>query len=124
MAQLSASLQAYFPGRRIHFILGTLRDKDSQGIVEAAAGAATSLVFCDMDARRATPAAQLLELWRNLPRHEPEPVTHAGVAAHLDEALRMSQGWACNDDVICIAGSLHLVAEAERAMAEWEKVRK
>jgi dihydrofolate synthase/folylpolyglutamate synthase len=122
MAQLCASLQAYFPGRRIHFIIGTLRDKDSHGIVEAAAGAATSMVFCDMDARRATPAAHLMELWRALPRHDHAHVQHAGVAAHLPDALQVVQGWSSEDDVICMTGSLHLVAEAECAVAE--KVRK
>lgn len=111
MAQLCASLQAYFPGRRIHFIIGTLRDKDSHGIVEAAAQVATSLVFCDMDGRRATLATHLMELWRALPRHEFTQVQHDGMAAHLPEAMQMAQQWAGADDVICITGSLHLVAE-------------
>jgi dihydrofolate synthase/folylpolyglutamate synthase len=118
MAQLCASLQAYFPGRRIHFIMGTLRDKDSHGIVAAAGSAATSLVFCDMDARRATPASHLMELWRALPRHEYANVQRDDVAAHLPDALHTVQQWSSEDDVICITGSLHLVAEAERAVAE------
>jgi dihydrofolate synthase/folylpolyglutamate synthase len=122
MVQLCASLQSYFPGRRIHFIIGTLRDKDSHGIVEAAASVATSLMFCEMDARRATPAAHLMELWRALPRHEYAHVQRDGIAAHLHEAFQRVQGWAGNDDVICITGSLHLVAEAERDVAE--KTRK
>lgn len=112
MAQLCASLQEYFPGRRIHFVIGTLRDKDSHGIVEAAANFATSLIFCEMDVRRATPAAHLMELWRALPRQEYLQVEHIDIAAHLQDALRMAQQWASGEDVICITGSLHLVAEA------------
>jgi dihydrofolate synthase/folylpolyglutamate synthase len=112
MAQLCASLQAYFPGRRIHFVIGTLRDKDSHGIVEALAGVATSLVFCDMDARRATPAAHLMELWHDLPRQEVAKVRHEGMVSRLADALLLAQQWAGAGDVICITGSLHLVAEA------------
>ena len=129
MAQLCASLTSYFSGRRLHFIIGTLRDKDSQGIVQAAASVATSLVFCDMNVRRATPATRLMELWHALPRHEYANVQHAGVAAHLPDALQTVRSGLCEEDVICITGSLHLVAEAERAVAEkakkWEaeKVR-
>ncbi len=118
MAQLCASLQAYFAGRRIHFILGTLRDKDSLGILAAAGSAAATMVFCDMDSRRATPASQLLELWRSLPRHDNLHNQQDGVASNLQEALHMAQSWAGEDDVICIAGSLHLVAEAERIILE------
>lgn len=112
MAQLCASLQAYFPGRRMHFIMGTLRDKDSRGILQAAAGAAASLIFCEMGVRRATPAAHLMELLRSLPRQETASVQHAGIAPRLPDALCMMQRWAGADDVICITGSLHLVAEA------------
>ncbi len=116
MEQLCVSLRDYFYGQRIHFIVGILRDKDSRGMLEAIADTATSITLCDMAARRATPADQLLAMWNELPqsRITIKPV----LATSLHEALPQVLALAQRDDVICITGSLHLVAEAEQIVTE------
>lgn len=115
MAELCASLRAYCPHQRIHFILGTLRDKDSRGILEAAANIATSFTFTNMDARRATAASQLHEIWQELSTLHPHSYPHvldACVAVDFSSALRQVRARAQPDDVICVTGSLHLAALA------------
>jgi dihydrofolate synthase/folylpolyglutamate synthase len=109
MVQLCASLRDYFPGQRIHFVVGILRDKDSRGMLEAIAHTATSVTLCDMPVRRAIPAEVLSQHWNELtiPRVTPT------LAKNLNEAMARVLPTASADDVICIAGSLHLVAEAE-----------
>ncbi len=112
MEQLCASLRDYFCGQRIHFIVGILRDKDSRGMLEAIADTATSITLCDMAARRATPADQLLAMWNELlqSRITIKPELATSLHAALPKVLAHAQ----RDDVICITGSLHLVAEAEQ----------
>ncbi len=116
MEQLCASLRDYFYGQRIHFIVGILRDKDSRGMLEAISDTAASITLCDMAARRATPADQLLATWNELPqsRITIKPV----LATRLHEALPQVLAHAQPDDVICITGSLHLVAEAEQIVTD------
>lgn len=111
MEQLGRALRLYFSGRRLHLILGVLRDKDAAGILVAAGGVADSLTFTQAQARRAVPAAQLLDVWRSLPAGR---AVRAAVAPEgLAGAFRRVHAAAAPDDVICIAGTLHLAAEAE-----------
>jgi dihydrofolate synthase/folylpolyglutamate synthase len=112
MQQLCASLRDYFPGRPIHFIIGILRDKDARSMLEAVASLATSVTLCDMPARRATPAEQLQALWNEIASPRVMPT----MATSLDEALARVRAHAGAEDVICITGSLHLVAEAQEAL--------
>lgn len=114
--QLCASLHEYFPGRRIHFIIGILRDKDARSMLEALADLAASVTICDMPVRRATPSEQLLTLWNEMP--SPRALHTPTAAASLDEALSCARAHVAPDDVICITGSLHLVAEAEQVQQE------
>jgi dihydrofolate synthase/folylpolyglutamate synthase len=109
MRQLCESLEHYFCGQRLHFVVGILRDKDARGMLEAIDAVAESVTLCDMPLRRATPADQLLGLWNQLPAPRVTPM----LAASLPEALPKVRALAGDADVICITGSLHLVAEAE-----------
>jgi len=110
--QLCASLSRYFPDRHMHFIVAILRDKDARGMLQALANIAASVVFCDLPVRRATAAGQLLAHWNELPGPH---VTGRHIAS-LYDALRHVRTIASGTDVICITGSLHLVAEAEELM--------
>jgi dihydrofolate synthase/folylpolyglutamate synthase len=112
MRQLCESLDRYFHLRPIHFIVGILRDKDARGMLEAISLAASSVRLCDMPVRRATPADHLLELWNALSSPRVKPATAAGLA----EAVSAARAQARSGDVICITGSLHLVAEAEELL--------
>lgn len=119
MSQLCASLREYFPGRRIHFVIGALRDKDVRGIIQEAARVAASLTFTNMDAHRAVSSEQLLATWQTLglsrpqsgAQHRPE-VPCVFTAPAVSSAVRQTLARAERSDVICIAGSLHLAALA------------
>ncbi|MDW8350350.1 MAG: Mur ligase family protein [Anaerolineae bacterium] len=122
MNQLCGSLQEYFPGRRIHFIIGALRDKDVRGIIQEAASVAASLTFTSMDTRRAVPADQLLAIWQALDSplgqpaaHSPKSSCRASAIPDVGAAIHHAQACADRDDVICIAGSLSLAALAKEA---------
>ncbi|MCS6847094.1 MAG: Mur ligase family protein [Anaerolineae bacterium] len=117
MSQLCASLQEYFPGRRLHFVIGVLRDKDVRGIIQAAARVAASLTFTDMDVRRAVPADQLLATWQALDSPPTDPQDgqtsfQASTAVDVSSAIRQALMRADRNDIVCITGSLHLAALA------------
>lgn len=115
MEQLTLSLREYFPGRRIHFVLGVLRDKDANGIVAAALRAATSITFTRPAHRRATPPDQLLRLALATGAAQ-------GVELHaadtVPDAVRAALTAAGVEDVVCATGSLHVVAEAGLPVVE------
>lgn len=127
MNQLCASLQEYFPDCRIHFVIGVLRDKDVRGIIQEAARVAASLTFTDMDVRRAVPAAQLLAIWQALQSSTTDPQgnpqnrqvsLHTSTAVDVSSAIRQAQAFADCNDIVCVAGSLHLAALAAESIGD------
>ncbi len=127
MNQLCASLREYFSGRRIHFVIGALRDKDVRGIIQEAMRVAASLTFANMDVRRAVPAEQLLTTWQALdpsttdPQNDPQnrqvPL-HVSVAVDVSSAIRQALTLADCNDIVCVAGSLHLAALAAESIKD------
>ncbi len=120
MSQLCASLREYFPDRRIHFIIGALRDKDVRGIIQEAAHVAASLTFTNIDTHRAVPSEQLLATWQAIDSSCPrssaqfgqEALRRVSTASAVSSAVRQTLARAERNDVICVAGSLHLAALA------------
>jgi dihydrofolate synthase/folylpolyglutamate synthase len=117
MAQLRDSLRAYFPSRPIHFVLGVLRDKDAQGILEAIADDAARIIFTEPPTDRALPAAQLLKIWQ-MHRHD---AAQAIVISDPALALQRALDDVGASDIICVAGSLHLAAGAVRQLTPQPK---
>ena len=94
-------------------IIGTMADKDVEGVVRALDGAAAladAQVICtEIDDARALPAADLAALWVGRSGSRPEPRVVRSPAAALATALATAPG------PIVIAGSLYLVG-AMRAL--------
>ena len=111
MERLCEAITSYFPGRRIHFILSTLRDKDARSMLVTAAGIATSLTFTQTHVARSMQADQLMQL-----AHELDFEHKAQAAPDLPTALARVLPLVQVEDVICITGSLHLVAEAQELL--------
>jgi dihydrofolate synthase/folylpolyglutamate synthase len=90
-------------GRRVPIVLGVMRDKAIDGIVEALAASASILVCTAAASPRATPPAELAGY---AARHAAgaRVVAVDGAHAALDEALR-------HDQVAVVAGSLYLAGE-------------
>lgn len=110
MQQLGAALRQYFGTRRIRLVLGILRDKDMDGILRAAHDFADAITFVQPNYRRAATAAQLQEAWHAIfPQTPPVQCRTEPLADILAAEIAQS----APDDLICVTGSLHLVAEAE-----------
>jgi dihydrofolate synthase/folylpolyglutamate synthase len=105
-AALAASLRHHFPGRRLALVLGISADKDRAGILKVLAPLAVRLFLAPADHPRATPPAELLA---QLPPVDAE----VQLAATSEEALERAVA-APATDVVCVAGSLFLVADALR----------
>jgi dihydrofolate synthase/folylpolyglutamate synthase len=105
-AALAASLRHHFAGRRLALVLGISADKDRAGILKALAPLAAQLFLAPADHPRATPPA---ELRAQLPPVDAE----VQLAGSSEEALERAVA-APGIDVVCVAGSLFLVADALR----------
>jgi dihydrofolate synthase / folylpolyglutamate synthase len=105
-AALAASLRHHFAGRRLALVLGVSADKDRAGILKALAPLAARIYLAPADHPRATPPRELLG---QLPPVDADVALTAG----SDEALERALGEP-GADVVCVAGSLFLVADALR----------
>ena len=98
--KLAKSIEIYFTNRRIIYIMGVLRDKDYERVIELTHAYADQIItVTPPDNPRALPA---LDLAKAAARVHPK-VTAAG---SLEEAVEMAQLLAGKDDVILAFGSL------------------
>ena len=104
---LAASLDAYFPGRRITFVVGTSEDKDRTGILAALLPLAERVICTAAHHPRAASAASLAELARTLVGRGP---TRVEISASPTEALQMALA-DVRTPTVCVAGSLFLIGE-------------
>jgi dihydrofolate synthase/folylpolyglutamate synthase len=103
---LAASLRHHFSERRLGLILGVSADKDRAGILKALAPLAARIYLAPAAHPRATPPG---ELAGQLPPVDAEVVLAEGSDEALARALSEP-----GLDVVCVAGSLFLVADALR----------
>jgi dihydrofolate synthase/folylpolyglutamate synthase len=103
---LAASLRHHFSGRRLALVVGVSADKDRAGILKALAPLASRIYLAPADHPRATPPRELLG---QLPPVDAD----VALTASSDEALERALGEP-GTDVVCVAGSLFLVADALR----------
>ena len=103
---LAASLRHHFPGRRLALVLGVSADKDRAGILKALAPLAVLLYLAPADHPRATPPAELLA-------QMPPVDAEIHLTGSSEEALERALA-APGVDVVCVAGSLFLAADALR----------
>ncbi|MBN1210056.1 MAG: bifunctional folylpolyglutamate synthase/dihydrofolate synthase [Myxococcaceae bacterium] len=105
VAVLLASLDALYPGRRIHLVFGVVADKDRAPMMRALFPRCTSVHLAPLETPRSLAPERYLEEARTM---------CANVRAHatLDEALAYARAEALEDDVILCTGSLFLVGAA------------
>jgi dihydrofolate synthase/folylpolyglutamate synthase len=114
-AALAASLRHYFPGAAITLVLGISTDKDRAGMLKLLAPVASRLVLTGAGNARATPPAELAAA---LPPVDAEVVVEPEVGAALEDALARAAPGSRAADVVCVAGSLFLVGDALRWIAD------
>jgi dihydrofolate synthase/folylpolyglutamate synthase len=110
---LCEALRAYYPGRRILFIVNMLRDKDAAGMLREIGRIADTLIVTQTAARRAASAEQL---WAQA-RENSAVGTILAAPGGIDDALAQARSLIGPRDVICVTGSLHLVAAVEKTLA-------
>jgi dihydrofolate synthase/folylpolyglutamate synthase len=105
VAVLLASLEALYPGRRIHAVFGVVADKERAPMMRALFPRCASIHLTPLDTPRSLAPERYLEEARAL---------CADVRAHasLDDALASAQALAMEGDVVLCTGSLFLVGAA------------
>ncbi len=111
--KLAKALGDYFDFERLIFILGASSDKDMAGIAEALAPRATLVLATQSRHPRAADAMKVAGEFRRLG-------VQAEVAPSLEMALEEARAGAGPKDLICVTGSLFLVAEALELAAKSE----
>jgi dihydrofolate synthase/folylpolyglutamate synthase len=104
---LAASLETYFPGERITFVIGTSADKDQAGILSALLPVAGRAIFTAAAHPRAASPHVLASLARALSTGRGLQIETAPSAS---EALRMAMRGG-GTTTVCVAGSLFLIGE-------------
>lgn len=102
---LLAALDAHFPARPRHFVLGFMADKDWRTMLRHFATQAASLIITTADSPRAVPpeiiAAEAASLG----------IPHC-MAHDVPTALQMASHIGAEDACLCVTGSLYVVGEA------------
>jgi len=105
MKRLVNNIKAYFPRKRIFLVFGTSCDKDIPGIVDELASLSPQVIVTQASHSRAAPLATLAA---EFTKQGIEPQTIKTVTEAISRALSL----ASKTDVICVTGSLFIVAEA------------
>lgn len=105
MRRLVDNIKAYFGHRRILLVLGTSCDKDIPGIINELVRLSPQVIVTQASHSRAAPPATLAA---EFAMRGIEPETKETVTEAISRALAL----ASKTDVICVTGSLFVVAEA------------
>lgn len=108
--ELKQSLELYFPGKKLHYIMGMFKDKDFQTVIELTAPLAEDIITVETPNNpRALSAEALKKAVEAV-----NPRTQA--AENIAQAVKLSLERADKQDAIIIFGSLSFLGEAEKAV--------
>ncbi len=111
-AALATALREYFEWKRCFLVLGVTRDKDLRAIGFELANLAEMIVCCSFQNPRSKDPFEMIQEIGFL---GPPAVAEPSVASAIDTALAHAGA----EDLVCIAGSLYVAAEArERLLGE------
>src|SRR4030042_2505256 len=105
MKRLVNNIKAYFPQERILLVFGTSCDKDIPGIINELVSLSSRVIVTQASHSRAAPLSTLVA---EFAKRGIEPETKGTVTEAISRALSI----ASKTDVICVTGSLFVVAEA------------
>jgi dihydrofolate synthase/folylpolyglutamate synthase len=105
MKRLVSNIRAYFKYKRIFLVFGTSCDKDIPGIINELVTLSPKVIITRTAHSRAAPISTLTAEFTNR-GIEPE------ISETINEALSRALSLADRTDIICITGSLFVVAEA------------
>jgi dihydrofolate synthase/folylpolyglutamate synthase len=105
MKRLVNNIKAYFPQKRIFLVFGTSCDKDITGIVNELVSLSPQVIVTRTAHSRAAPLSTLAA---EFSKRGIEPETGETVSEAISRALSLAE----RTDIICVTGSLFVVAEA------------
>lgn len=106
---LHCALDEYFQGKSMVLVIGMLGDKEREKVVGELAPLARAVVVTRPNSPR---AGNWRELAGEARRYAPEVYCHESV----EDALNKAEALAGPDDLVCITGSLYMVAEAREKL--------
>ena len=110
--KLAASIETYFPGRKISYIMGVFKDKEYEKVIRITAPYAAKVTAVETPGNpRALPKEELKKVWETFG----VPVTTADTIA---EAVKENMTSAEKEEIILVFGSLSFLGEAEKAVKE------
>ena len=110
--KLAASIETYFPGRKISYIMGVFKDKEYEKVIRITAPYAAKVTAVETPGNpRALPKEELKKVWETFG----VPVTTADTIA---EAVKENITSAKKEEIILVFGSLSFLGEAEKAVKE------
>lgn len=109
--RLAEAVREVFRWNRLWLVLGVLRDKEIERIVQALAPLAHAFFAVEGFAPRAATAERLLEAWKSYASGG-EARVFRSVAQALEETLARAE----SDDLVLVTGSLGMVAAAREAL--------
>jgi dihydrofolate synthase/folylpolyglutamate synthase len=105
MKRLVSNVKVYFADKRVILVFGTSVDKDIRGIINELAGFSPQVMVTQASHSRAAPAPIVAA---EFAKHGVTPEVKRTVAEAISRALSM----AGETDVVCVTGSLFVVAQA------------
>ncbi len=105
---LRQSLQHFFNAKNCIFIVGVNNDKNISAIWKELSPISKAVIATRSDNPRSMEPAEIIDTISVFESENPNLFTTASVGEALEKALAMAQ----EDDIICITGSLYVVAEA------------
>ena len=105
---LRNALEMYFPGKRMTFIMGVLKDKDYKSMIKAVIQDCHRVIAVTPESERALPAAELVLVLGAYCRN-------VHVSDTIEEAVRTCMRTATHDEVICAFGSLSYIGAVRTA---------
>lgn len=106
---LRRALEEFFPGRDMVLVIGMLGDKEREKVVGELAPLARAAVVTRPNSPR---AGNWQELAVEAGRHVSEVYCYEGVAEAVNKAISL----AGPDEMVCITGSLYMIAEAREIL--------
>ena len=108
--ELKESLERYFPGKTLYFVMGMFKDKDYAQVIDLTAPLARHIITVETPGNpRAMPARELAEAVGNV---NPSVEWADSVAHGVEKALAM----AGKEDAVIVFGSLSFLGEAADAL--------
>ncbi len=109
ITMLASAIKSYFPGKKLILVMGMLKDKEHDKSLEVIAPLANTFIATEPRDARALSAKDLGE--------EANKYNHdVKVEPSLEKAIKVALSLYSEDSVICIAGSLYLIGEANNLL--------